>query len=162
MKSLLKNLLPPSLKDLAMSVSPPTVPRNMRKILHLDDDVYTCQMIATAAEKFFTQLVSVHSVREARLVADTSAPTVFDLFILDVVLSNGSGVDFYKYISSRWPQSRVVFLTGRRDFETREAIERTGPATILTKDKMYEESFLQQLFLNSGMLPRDGSTAPFG
>ena len=86
---------------------------DVHRILIVEDDQALCQGIALALDNGEDRLTACHSLAEARAMR---AETGFDLAILDVNLTDGSGLDLLRDI--RRTSSLPVLLLTANDLET--------------------------------------------
>lgn len=121
------------------------------RILFLDDDKNLRDLMAVVCSQYHVILVIAETIKEAIIIATEQGP--FDAMILDVRLSNGTGLDFYAYVMSKWPRTHVVFLTGYSSPELCEKVERIGPARVHTKGNVMAQPFLTALFAQWGIPP---------
>lgn len=124
------------------------------RILFLDDDVNLCQVMEAVCAGYHTQLTIAHTIKEAIEIATKhQADAPFDVMILDVRVSNGTGMEFYAYVMERWPRTHVVFVTGYDSAEVRHRIEEIGPARVHQKSNVMRPVFMQALFAQWGLTP---------
>lgn len=81
----------------------------------LDMDVYTAKS-ATAAVKLLEEIK-------------------FDVVMTDIKMPKMNGITLYKLIKENWPQCRVIFLTGFRDFDDLYEISRYKDVRYLQKSE---------------------------
>jgi ActR/RegA family two-component response regulator len=122
------------------------------KLLLLDDDDHFCGFISDICSRYNVELVIAHTIREAISLA-IEPPMSYDAMILDVRLSNGTGMQFYAKAAALWPTLRVVFLTGFDSAEVRDQIEKIGPARVHNKNNVANENFLKGLFAQWDIKP---------
>lgn len=124
------------------------------RILFLDDDQNLCQVMEAVCAGYHTSLTVVNTIKDAVAMAtEHQAAEPYDVMILDVRVSNGTGMEFYAYVMERWPKTHVVFVTGYDSPDVRERIERIGPARIHQKSNVMRPVFMQALFTQWGMTP---------
>lgn len=122
------------------------------RILFLDDDKNLVQLMEIVCSHYHIQLTVCQTIKDA-VQAATLAKEPYDAMILDVRVSNGTGMDFYAVVMEKWPKTHVVFLTGWDSPDVREKIESIGPARIHRKDNVMRPSFMQALFAQWGLKP---------
>jgi CheY-like chemotaxis protein len=86
-------------------MSPPA-----RRILCVDDHDDTCLMLQTLFGREGREVVSAASVGEALTLAGSRS---FDLFVVDMSLPDGTGVELCRQLRELQPHAPVVFYTGR-------------------------------------------------
>lgn len=86
-------------------MSPPA-----RRILCVDDHDDTCAMLQTLFGQAGREVVSAAGVGEAVALAASQS---FDLFVIDMTLPDGTGVELCRQLRELQPHAPVVFYTGR-------------------------------------------------
>ncbi len=101
----------------------------MHKILLVEDSKEIYQMVAQSTTHL-AELKWVKSVKEARaeIVRNT-----FDLFILDVDLPDGNGIEFCASIQETHSNTAVFFLTGHTDLSEKVMGFSAGADDYITK-----------------------------
>lgn len=122
--------------------------RGRRRILFVDDDPRYQEIMRITAEDFNVELTVAGSCAEAREILREGSE--FDAVILDVRLTNGSGVQLYRDIAARRPRWQVVFLTGYATEDIRAQVEEIGPARIYEKSSCARPDFIAQFYLQLG------------
>lgn len=134
------------------------------RVLFLDDDINICSVMQVWCQKLNIELVCCHTIKDAMLMFDNIGGTL-NAMILDVKLSNGSGMDFYARVMRERPELHVMFLTAFDSPQVRDAVERIGPARVHSKTNTITEQFLTALFVQWGLVPPTAMTtmtqAPF-
>jgi len=137
----------------------PSIFPRPKKVLILDDSVEICALIQRVADLFYIELVICHTMKDAMRIIqeciECREQKNFDAMILDIRISNGSGIDLYKHVSHVLPKTQVVFLTGYQDEVYRQQIEKIGPARVFYKSQSMNKHFLSQLFLQFGAIERN-------
>lgn len=114
-----------------------------KKILFVEDDeTFRNYIDETASPQFDLELVCSDRTSDA---SNKLEHEDFDAAILDVRMTNGSGLSLYRKIIERWPYLQVIFLTGYDSPQLREEIEQIGPARIYSKDSMRRPEFFDHL-----------------
>lgn len=86
-------------------------PANWRRALVVDDNQPLRELIAVSLEALFGEVAQAPDVTAAlRLLDGIGAET--DLLVLDLRLPNGSGFDVLAEVKRRWPDLRVLVVTG--------------------------------------------------
>jgi CheY-like chemotaxis protein len=99
---------------------------NRIRILHVDDDPQIRLLMAGSLQEFGYRVVTAGTVNEALQLATGMA---FDLFILDVRLPDGTGVDLCHLLRRLQPNTPVVYYTGyATDEAQQEALSKCGDA----------------------------------
>ena len=80
-----------------------------RNILIADDEAVIADTLATILSQKGYRAISVHSGEEAILAAQSVEP---DVLISDIVMGEMSGVDAATHIQQRFPQCKVILLSG--------------------------------------------------
>jgi DNA-binding response OmpR family regulator len=88
----------------------------VRRVLLLEDDGVLGQTLSERLGKSKMRVRWVQTVAAAR---SEIANDVFDLWIFDIGLPDGSGMDFLAEIKSRVRETPVIFVTAQGDAETR-------------------------------------------
>ena len=96
------------------------------RILHVDDDPQIRLLMAGALPEFGYEVLTAGTVKEALQLA---AGMSFDLFILDVRLPDGNGVDLCQLLRRLQPNVPVVYYTGYADADSqKQALSVCGDA----------------------------------
>ena len=105
--------------------SPETKPEKSR-ILHVDDDPDIRLLISASLRNFGYFVVTAGSVAEAlRLAKDLK----FDLFILDVGLPGGTGIELCEQLHKLQPDTRVIYYSAyASEAEQKAALSVCGDA----------------------------------
>ena len=158
LNSMHRSFIPPTKKEYLEGVDPasalPASYTRPRRILVVDDDEAILNMIQKAGEvlKYNIRFTLTGSISEALSHLDfKDTRCAFDIIILDVVLTNGNGVDLYRKIMSRWPETNVVFLTGYFSEAVRSRVESIGPARIYQKTSLIGLTFFDALLAQMGV-----------
>jgi len=115
-----------------------------RRVLCVDDDADTCEMLSILLESFGYETVIAQTCAEAWRLAQSER---FDLYLLDIWLPDGSGLDLCKQLCTLNPQIPVVILSAAAYKADRVAGIEAGAAVYLTKPVEVEvlESTLKRL-----------------
>lgn len=125
----------------------------VKRLLFVDDDPVLVDFFTKfVREEFVVDIVTAKRTLEAIQVLERDDK--FDAAVLDLRILNGSGLDLYRSIRERWPNTEVVFMTGYGTDEVRKQIEAIGPARVYSKDAVYRLCFLRQLMIALGFRPR--------
>jgi len=79
------------------------------RILCVDDDQDTCEMVSALLKLIGCEVVTAHSADEAEEMIEGVG---FDLYLLDNWLPGGSGVELCRVIRARGDRAPVVFYSG--------------------------------------------------
>jgi len=80
-------------------------------ILILEDDIALCKGIELALANSDRQFTLCHNIGNAKTIIKESSPDFFCLFVLDLNLPDGSGVDFCKELRAAGYTAPVLMLT---------------------------------------------------
>jgi DNA-binding NarL/FixJ family response regulator len=97
------------------------ITQSLARILELEDDIRVVGIAGTVAE------------------ARELAREPLDVVLMDYRLPDGTGVEATRSIKTRWPNARIVMLTGLDDDETVLESIQAGADGYLTKDRAVED-----------------------
>lgn len=121
-----------------------------KKVLLVDDDRNTLRLLQEVAQREFgAEVLLSETISDARILIEKH-PDLYGA-ILDVKLTNGNGIQLYRYIAPSRPKLNVVFLTGYNSPEVQSEIHAIGPALICDKPNFMRVDFLIQLFSQMGL-----------
>jgi two-component system response regulator RegA len=106
------------------------LPESERTLLIVDDDAPLCQRLARAMEKRGFVVTTADSVA-AGVTAATDRPPAFA--VVDLRLTDGSGLDVVGAIRKAKPAARIVMLTGYGNIATAVAAVKAGAIDYLPK-----------------------------
>ena len=106
------------------------LPESDRTLLIVDDDAPLCQRLARAMERRGFVVSTADGVA-AGIAAATASPPAFA--VVDLRLSDGSGLDVVGALRSARPQARIVVLTGYGNIATAVAAVKAGALDYLPK-----------------------------
>ena len=90
------------------------------RVLCVDDDQDTCEMVSALLKLIGCEVVTTHSAEEAQKIITDGG---FDLYLLDNWLPGGSGVELCRMIRASGDRAPVVFYSGAAyDSDRAEAI----------------------------------------
>ena len=101
-----------------------------RSLLLVDDDRIWLQRLATAMSRRGYAVTTAASVREAKEQASICAP---DYAVIDLRLTDGSGLDVVAALRQARPDGRIVILTGYGNIATAVAAVKLGAVDYLAK-----------------------------
>ena len=130
-----------------------------KRILFLDDnDTLRQLLVDTIAPKYCVEFLQASSVGEARGVIKNYR---IDAALLDIKLTDGSGIEFYRELQETHPEVETCFLTAYDDLENRRLIEEAGPARVFDKRRMADANFVARLLTLFRVAPKTVSATPF-
>ena len=106
------------------------LPEGERTLLIVDDDAPLCQRLARAMERRGFIVATAESVA-AGVQAVENAPSAFA--VVDLRLTDGSGLDVVKALRKARPNARVVMLTGYGNIATAVAAVKAGAVDYIPK-----------------------------
>ena len=101
-----------------------------RKLLLVDDDAPLRRSMARALERRGFQVLPAEGVAEARALAREHRP---DFAVLDMRLTEGSGLDLVRTLRELRPETRIVIVTGYGNIATAVAAIKAGAVDYLAK-----------------------------
>jgi DNA-binding NtrC family response regulator len=110
----------------------PAVPDEPFRLLILEDEQLTSNFLERELSAAFPQMVilSARTIAEAH---EVQAEHVIDLFLLDMFVPDGSGIDFVFQVMAAQPNARAVMMTGQALGEYRAVAEQSGVLNFLEK-----------------------------
>lgn len=128
----------------------------MNKILILDEDTTSTELISNILTRNYkNSQIFISQTTEDSLIKVKNND--FDLAILDIHLSDGTGLDVSKYIKAKTPSCAIVFLSGTRKFDVQTIVEiiNEEPTAFLSKPinqisllKVVSKIYLKQQLIN--------------
>ncbi|MBI5773673.1 MAG: response regulator [Verrucomicrobia bacterium] len=106
--------------------------------LILEDSVVVSKLLTQRLKGEFpgAEILPAFSLAEAR---NLLKEIVFDIFILDIQLPDGSGIDFLCEVQTQFPNSRAIILTATRVPEYREIALALGALRFMEKPVKIKE-----------------------
>jgi two-component system, response regulator RegA len=101
-----------------------------RKLLLVDDDAPLRRSMARALERRDFQVLAAEGVAEARALAREHHP---EFAVLDMRLTEGSGLDLVRTLRELRPEIRIVIVTGYGNIATAVAAIKAGAVDYLAK-----------------------------
>jgi two-component system, response regulator RegA len=101
-----------------------------RKLLLVDDDAPLRRSMARALERRDFQVLAAEGVAEARTLAREHRP---EFAVLDMRLTEGSGLDLVRTLRDLRPEIRIVIVTGYGNIATAVAAIKAGAVDYLAK-----------------------------
>lgn len=82
--------------------------------------------------------ITVYSAKNARISLELLSSIHFDVVVTDINMPKMNGIEMFKEIHKNWPQCRVIFLTGYREFDHLYEVSRyPGVAYMLKSESDY-------------------------
>jgi two-component system response regulator RegA len=106
------------------------LPENERTLLIVDDDLPLCQRLARAMERRSFIVTTADSVKGGIAAAKANTPA---FAVVDLRLTDGSGLDVVSALREARPNARVVMLTGYGNIATAVAAVKAGAVDYLPK-----------------------------
>jgi two-component system response regulator RegA len=106
------------------------LPESERTLLVVDDDAPLCQRLARAMERRGFVVATAESVASG-ITAVSDHPPAFA--VVDLRLSDGSGLEIVKALRKARPGARIVMLTGYGNIATAVAAVKAGALDYLPK-----------------------------
>ena len=106
------------------------LPENERTLLIVDDDQPLCQRLARAMERRGFVVTTADSVKGGVAAATGDAPA---FAVVDLRLTDGSGLDVVSALRGARPNARIVMLTGYGNIATAVAAVKAGAVDYLPK-----------------------------
>ena len=101
-----------------------------RKLLLVDDDAPLRRSMARALERRDFHVLAAEGVAEARALAREHRP---EFAVLDMRLTEGSGLDLVRTLREMRPEIRIVIVTGYGNIATAVAAIKAGAVDYLAK-----------------------------
>jgi two-component system response regulator RegA len=101
-----------------------------RKLLLVDDDAPLRRSMARALERREFQVLAAEGVAEAQALAREHRP---EFAVLDMRLTEGSGLDLVRTLREMRPEIRIVIVTGYGNIATAVAAIKAGAVDYLAK-----------------------------
>lgn len=89
----------------------------MERMLIVDDEIEILEWLEELFLYEYPKEVEVHAASSAYEALEILDQMAFHVILTDIKMPGMNGVDFYEKVKSNWPECRVVFLTGYREFE---------------------------------------------
>jgi DNA-binding NarL/FixJ family response regulator len=109
-------------------------------VLIVEDNAVDAQLTARAMQKYGVRDIKhVTTAEEAMLVMNKKA---YEILITDYHLPRATGLELLTEVGKRWPDTRVILVTGAKDDRVAAAAIKAGAADYVSKDD----------FLTSGLI----------
>ena len=106
------------------------------RVLIVDDDPYFRLAVATTLAHDDSLEFIVGEAGDGRAALEAIAEHAPDAVILDLRMPDLDGITVAKEIAKRWPQVRIVMVTGFDSAAERERAEEAGIETFISKTKL--------------------------
>lgn len=94
------------------------------KILLVDDENYVIEDLKNKIARLDFSITSIYTSNNIRQAQEIMKMDVVHLIICDIMIPQGTGIDFAEWVRSKKYQSQIVFLTNYAEFEfAQKAIE---------------------------------------
>lgn len=100
------------------------------RILVVDDEEALRVVLSAELEGEGYQVTSAADGQEAINILTTKE---FDLILLDIKMPNVDGFEVLKFVKERWPQTKVVMLTGFADLKNAIESKKLGAEDFVSK-----------------------------
>ncbi len=100
------------------------------RILVVDDEEALRVVLSAELEGEGYQVTSASDGQEAINILTTKE---FDLILLDIKMPNVDGFEVLKFVKERWPQTKVVMLTGFADLKNAIESKKLGAEDFVSK-----------------------------
>jgi two-component system, NtrC family, response regulator HydG len=107
-----------------------------RRILCVEDDISTCEMLTFALGRLGYEVVAVHTLADAVHIVLSGN---FDLYIIDGRLPDGSGLDLCKRIRKLYAQTPILLTSGDRYLYQDEHVRQAEVQAYFVKPVNLEE-----------------------
>lgn len=100
------------------------------EILVLDDESIVCARLKPALEKEGYYVETFIDSREAKKRLDERR---FDIVVTDLKMANVDGMELYRFVSEKWPETKVIIISGFATIDVaREALQ-AGVRDVIAK-----------------------------
>lgn len=117
----------------------------MHRLLVVDDEPIIVEGLYELFRDMIDLDLEVHRAYSSTQALELVARIKFDLVFTDIRMPGMDGLDLHKHIVSRWPGTRVVFLTGYNDFQYAQQAIRAGGYDFIIKTEG-EEKILEVFY----------------
>jgi two-component system response regulator RegA len=121
-----------------------------RKLLLVDDDAPLRRSLARAMERRGFVVLAAEGLAEGRMLARDNRP---EFAVLDMRLSEGSGLELLKTLRDLRPDIRIVIVTGYGNIATAVAAIKAGAADYLAKPVDADDVVAALLRTGQGLPP---------
>ena len=106
------------------------------RILLIEDDALTAEMMTDAMQKWNQEVVLATSGKSAVKVAGSRQ---FDLVLLDIMLPDGFGYDFIPKMRFNQPDLKIITMTGHNTPEMEKRVRQHGITYYMAKPVNFKE-----------------------
>ena len=100
----------------------------MKRILVVDDNEDLADGLSMILDDEGYDVVSAYT---GEMALEKSADSGFDIAIIDIKLPDTTGVDLFVKMRERYPQSRIILMTGYRIEQILETVSNGNPVAVL-------------------------------
>jgi len=100
------------------------------EILVLDDEEVVCTRLKPALEK---NGYSVETFTDSRLAKQRLEEHQFHIVVTDLKMAGIDGMELYQFIKDKWPQTRVIIISGFATVDITRAALQAGVRDIISK-----------------------------
>ena len=107
----------------------------MMSLLIVDDEMRIADSLYAMIQDAFQERLAVRRCYSAAEAQALMEKTPVNILMTDINMPNTSGLELHRWVSKRWPMTRVIYLTGYSDFEyVREALDHHAQGYLLKSD----------------------------
>jgi DNA-binding NtrC family response regulator len=100
------------------------------EILVLDDEEIVCTRLKPALEKDGYRVETFTDSRQAKHRLEERS---FDIVVTDLKMAGIDGMQLYEFIKDKWPQTRVIIISGFATVDITRAALQAGVRDIIAK-----------------------------
>lgn len=130
---------------------------NTAKILHLEDDEMTAQLVALSLRRYDASFI-VDSVTTRTLFENALATGCYALVLSDAHLPGFDGLTALHFVRTHYANVPFIFLTGNIDESNARIAFQAGAADYISKDQLWRLPFSINNALMGRSLPNGGSS----
>lgn len=132
---------------------------NTAKILHLEDDEMTAQLVALSLRRYDASLV-VDSVATRSLFENALATKCYALVLSDAHLPGFDGLTALHFVRTHYANVPFIFLTGNIEESDARIAFQAGATDYISKDQLWRLPFSINNALMGRLFPNGGSSYP--
>ena len=107
----------------------------MMSLLIVDDEARIADSLYCMVQEAFQERLAVRRCYSAAAAQALMEKMPIHILMTDINMPNISGLELHRWVSGRWPMTRVIYLTGYSDFEyVRAALDSHAQAYLLKSD----------------------------
>jgi two-component system, OmpR family, response regulator len=103
---------------------------NRLKVLIVDDEIDICFLLSGMLRQRDLRPSYVNTISDAQIALGEEQPS---LLFLDNHLPDGYGLDFIRYVKSKYPETRIIMITAHDSPEDRRKAANEGADYFLSK-----------------------------